>query len=142
MTDIGITSLSEQVEDRSWDLTPSHGEFRGQGTLDVSLFTKAQHFANGFIPSGTILGKKTSGGKLGPYLNAASDGTEVAVGILAASIQVVNPDGTNKTLLGVGYMTHGKVSVARLPFVVGTAAAGGYIDAAGQVDLARIEFAA
>lgn len=140
MTDIGITTVNEQAEDLSWNRTPPHGEFRGFGTLDVSLFTLAQHAVNGFIPAGTILGIKTTGGKIGPYLDAAADGTQTAVGILSASVQVKNPDGTSKTLIGVAYMKHGVVSIARLPFTSGTAAAGGYIDANGQADLARIQF--
>lgn len=34
------------------------------------------------LAAGTVLGKKTSDGKLYPYNNGASDGTETAVGIL------------------------------------------------------------
>lgn len=142
MTDISLSTLSEQVENLSWNLTPPHGEFRGQGTLDVSLFNAAQHYPNGFIPSGCIVAVKTSGGKIGPYLDSLSNGQEVAVGILSASIQVLNASGTAKTLIGVAFMTHGRVSIAALPFLVGTQALGGYYDAAAKADLARIEFAA
>lgn len=140
MTDIGLTTVSEQAEDLSWNLTPPHGEFRGYATLDTSLFN-ASHYPNGFIPAGTVLAIKTTGGKAAPYLDSLSDGTQTAVGILSASVQVKNPDGSLKSLLGVAYMTHGKVSVARLPWT-SAQTAGGFIDAAGKVDLPRIEFAA
>jgi len=36
------------------------------GTLDLSLFS-AGHYVDGFIPSGTLLGKVTATGLLGPY---------------------------------------------------------------------------
>lgn len=142
MTEIAGITLSEQIEDLSWDLTPPHGGFVQQATLDVSLWTQAQHFPNGYIPSGAIVGIKTTGGKAAPYLDANADGTQAAVGILRHSVQVVNPNGSLKTLIGVALLVHGIVSVARLPFVVGNAAAGGYIDANGKTDLKLIYFAA
>lgn len=142
MTDISVFVQPFQAEDLSWDLTPPDGGFIQQGVIDVSLFTAAQHYANGYIPSGTILGIKTTGGKLGPYLDAAADGTQTAVGILRASIQVVQPTGVAKTLIGAAYLVHGIVSVARLPFLVGTQPLGGYIDAAAKTDLKLVYFAA
>jgi len=51
-------------------------------TLDLSKFTKNTHYPDGFLPSGIPLGKITSGGKYGPYDNAANDGREVCVGFL------------------------------------------------------------
>lgn len=38
------------------------------------------------IPSGTVLGKVTASGKYVPYSNAASNGSEVAAGILYQSV--------------------------------------------------------
>lgn len=69
MTDISVTTTSWQVEKRDWLLSP-HGT--GPGTnpsivLDVSAFTPAVHYPNGYIPSGTPLAKITSSGLYGPY---------------------------------------------------------------------------
>lgn len=146
MTDIAVYSTAFQAENLSWDLTPTPDQALVlNGTLDVSLFTAAQHYPNGFIPSGTILGIKTSGGKLGPYLDSLSNGLQTAVGILRASIRVtpVYPGGGTAGLVGAAYMVaFGAVSVSKLPFTSGTAAAGGFIDANGQADLKNIYFAA
>lgn len=140
MTDIVVSTTNVQAEDRSWDLTPPHGEFRQQVVLDVSLFN-ASHYVNGYIPAGTIIGIKTTGGKGAPYLDSLSDGTNIAKGILVASVQVKRLDGTTRTLVGAALMVHGMVSVAALPWT-SAQTAGGFIDAAGKVDLPMIYFAA
>lgn len=69
MTDIGVTTTSFQAERRSWLLGP-HGTDPGTTpgiTLDVSAFTAAVHYPNGYIPSGTPLAKITASGLYGPY---------------------------------------------------------------------------
>jgi hypothetical protein len=144
MTDFQVFQQSPFVsEDLSWNITPPENEFFLPGTLDLSKFTAAQHWPNGFLPSGTILGVVTATGLLGPYLDTAVDGTTTAVGVLRHSIQVVRyVGGTTKTKVGCAYMVHGMVSQAKLPFTVGNAAAGGYIDAAGKVNLPLIYWAA
>lgn len=143
MTDIAVRSQAFQVDDLSWDLTPPHGGFDQQGSLAVAAFTQAQHFVNGFIPSGTVLAlanASTYNGLLVPYLDAGSNGAAVAVGILKAGITVVNPDGTLKTHVGVAYRVHGIVRTPRLPFNSTNQAAGGYLDADAQADLKLIYF--
>lgn len=141
MTDIGVYTQPFAAEDLSWDLTePGQGYDKG-GTLSVAAFTQAQHFPNGYIPSGTVLGIITATGLLGPYLDAAVDGRQTAVGVLKATIAVVQPNGTLKTKVGCAYRkAFCALSSARLPFTVGNAAAGGYIDAAGKADLPLIVF--
>jgi len=144
MTDIAVYTVQEQAENLSWDLsTPQNPGHRVSGTIDVTLFTAAQHFPNGFIPSGTVLGKVTATGLLGPYLDAATDGRQTAVGYLAASTQVLQPNGTSKGKVGAAVLVaFAPVSVSKLPLTSGTAAAGGYIDANGQADLKNIYHAA
>lgn len=69
MTDISVSSVSYQVEKRSWLLSP-HGTDPGTTpsiTLDVSAFTAGVHYPNGYIPSGTNLAKITASGLYGPY---------------------------------------------------------------------------
>jgi hypothetical protein len=144
MTD--ITPFTQQVlaENLSWDLSNPETPYVEGGTLDISLFTAAQHYPNGFIPSGTVLGKVTATGLLGPYLDAAVDGRTTAVGILRASVQAIQPTtGVAKAKVGCAVLkAFGVVSVSKLPLTSGTAANGGYIDANGQADLPRIHFAA
>lgn len=143
MTDISVFTQQVLAENLSWYLgTPGDG-FVQSDTLDVSLFDATTMYPNGFLPSGLILGRKTSGGLLGPYLDAAADGRQTAVGILMASVQVLQPNGVAKTKLGVGVLkAYAPISVSKLPFVVGTQPLGGYIDAAGKADLPLIYFAA
>ncbi|MBI2702110.1 MAG: head decoration protein [Mycobacterium sp.] len=131
-TDISVHSSSYQVEDRSW-LVGTHGVDVTPGiTLDISKFTKATHFPNGYIPSGTLLGKVTSGGLYGPYDNAASDGREVAAGILFSSVRAIDTNtGNNLAKVGGARFIHGLVNTAKLPANSG-------IDANGKADLPLI----
>ena len=142
MTDISVFTQPLQAENLAWDLTPPHGGFDAQGVIDVTSLTAAQHYPNGFLPSGTVLGIITASGMLGPYLDAAADGRQTAVGILKASVQILKPDFTAKAKVGCAYRVHGIVSSGKLPLTVGTAANGGYIDANGKTDLKLIYFAA
>jgi hypothetical protein len=69
MTDISVSTLAYQVDDRSW-LLSQHGTDPGTTpsiTLDVSAFTAGTHYPNGYIPSGTNLAKITANGLYGPY---------------------------------------------------------------------------
>lgn len=137
MTAINVVSTAYQVENRDW-LASNFGTDEPRSiTLDISLFTAAQHYPNGFIPSGTILGRITSGGLVGafgPYLDAASDGRQTAALVLFSSVHVPNPAVTTIDA-GAAGMEMGILLEAKLPFTVGNAAAGGYIDAAGKTDL-------
>lgn len=143
MTDISVFTQQFPTENLSWDLSNLEVPYVEGGTLDVSKFTAAQHYPNGFIPSGTVLGKVTASGALAPYLASASDGSQVAVGILRASVSAVQINGAVKTKVGVAVLkAFGVVSVSKLPFTSSNAAAGGYIDSAAQTALSHIHFAA
>jgi hypothetical protein len=90
MTDISVASTSYQSEKRSW-LIGSHGTDPGATptiTLDVSAFTAATHYPNGYLLSGIVLGRITATGLYAPYLAANSDGTQTAAGILFSSVKV------------------------------------------------------
>lgn len=140
MTDISLFNRALQSEDRSWDLTPPDAALDQGGTLDITLFNAAQHYANGYIPSGTVLGKVTATSKWGPYLSTAGDGRQIAAAILRFSIQVTRYDGTLPANVGFDGLVHGKVDASKLPFTSGTAALGGYLDAAAQTALKLIYF--
>lgn len=129
MVTIAPTSAGGPVtDDPSW-LGSAHGtDSTETGTLDVGKFTAGTHYPNGFIPSGTKLGKVSATGLYGPYDNAANDGRETLVGFLIAPREVLSS--TQK--IAAGILTHGKVVEADLPFTV---------DSAGKTDVAgRIRF--
>jgi hypothetical protein len=90
MTDISVTTTSWQVEKRDWLLSP-HGTDPGTNpviVLDVSAFTPAVHYPNGYIPSGTNLAKITASGLYGPYTvsNEAQTLTEGGSGLTSFTI--------------------------------------------------------
>jgi len=141
MTAIGLFSQQFNTPNRLWLLDDHGTEYMPGVPIDLTLFNAGQHYANGYIPSGTVLGKVTAGGKYGPYLDAASDGRQTAVGITFNDISVYAP-GTATLLTAVAcpILLHGFVNAANLPFTSGNAATGGYLDANGQADLKNILF--
>lgn len=144
MTDIGVFSQPFTAEDRSWLLSEPEDAYCPGLSLDIAKFTQATHYPNGFIPSGTALGLVTATGLYGPYDDTAVDGRQAATGILFGSIRAINPLGYALAKVGAAQVVYSAViSVSRLPFNAGNAAAGrGYIDTAGQADLKFIYFAA
>lgn len=99
-------------------------------TLDTSAFTAGTHYPDGFIRSGTPLGKITATGLYAPYNNALSNGQEVLAGFLFTDVKPGSPDTVD--VQGALY-EHGRVVEALLPIAV---------DSAGKADVAgRIIFA-
>lgn len=74
--DLSLQSESFASGDTSW-LRLRHGvDSCMTGTLDVSAFTQSVHYPDGFIKSGTAVGKITSGasaGKYGPYAGQTNE---------------------------------------------------------------------
>ncbi len=136
-TDISLQTTTYQVGNRQWLLAEPLVKLNA--TLDISKFTAGTHFPNGFIPSGTVVGKLTAGGKCGPYSNAASDGTETAYGVTYGDARVTRANGTNATQVGISVVVSDAIiSAGKLPFTSGT----GSIDTAGKADLAQIRWEA
>jgi hypothetical protein len=80
--DISVQSTQYQVEDRSW-LLSTLGTTPGENptvVLDISKFTQGTHFPNGYIPSGTVLGKVTATGLYGPYAGTTDEVQTVTEG--------------------------------------------------------------
>lgn len=96
--------------DTSW-LGSDHGIFNGRtGILDVSTFTEATHFPNGYFPSGLPVAEV--GGVLVPY--DATEGTTTGDGVLAGHLLFdVKTDGT--TDVAAALLDHGRVIAANLP---------------------------
>lgn len=129
-SDISVRSTSYSVDDRAWiigthgtDLTPSV-------TLDISKFTKNTHFPDGYIKSGTPLGKITTSGLYGPYNDSAEDGTEVCAGLLFSFVRAIDPNnGNTLSKVGGAIFVHGAVKESKLPIA---------INANGKNDLSKI----
>ena len=94
--------------------------------LDISTFSAATHYPNGFIPSGLPVAKV--GGVLVPY--DATEATVTGAGVLAGFILTdqplfVDPGASATEDINVPLLDHGRVKVGKLPitFVGPTAAA-------------------
>ena len=109
--DIRLRSESFAVENRSW-LGSAHGtEATRTITLDLSTFSSSDHYPDGHIPSGVVLGRITDTGLWGPYDNSAEDGRETAAGFLFNTTQVHQSTGN----VGAPLLEHGMIRVDKLP---------------------------
>jgi Bacteriophage lambda head decoration protein D len=116
----GLRTVSDGVTAEASFLASEHGMVKRSGiTLDATQVT-ADGDGNKIVKAGTVLGKVTANGKYGPYDNAASDGTEVAVGFALESVNLKDGD----TICGI--LLHGSVLEARCTGV----------DASAKTDLA------
>lgn len=123
-------------DDQSW-LGSEEGTSRAMSiTLDTSAFVAGTHYPDGYFKSGIILGKITATGLYAPYNNAASDGTEVAAGLLLCAVDA--PPLTTQDPQGA-MLWHGRVLVSKLPIAQGV---NGGPDAGGayKTDLPQIRF--
>jgi hypothetical protein len=130
-SDITVRSSSWQVDNREWAIGTHGHDLTPSVTLDVSKFTKATHFPNGYIPSGTLLGKVTATGLYGPYVEGAGDGREVARGVLFSFLRAIDQQGNTLAKVGGAILVHGAVKESKLPTNSG-------VDTAGKADLPLI----
>lgn len=123
-------------------MTASGASLTGGTTPGVSIATStsgaAGHYPNGFIPSGTAIGKVSATGLFGPYDNSASDGREVCYGLTFADVTAVRANGSVATYVGTGAFVRGSVNQSKLPFQSGP----GSVDANAKTDLPTIRFEA
>lgn len=102
------------TDDPSW-IYSDHGQnVNLTATLDLSLFSAAAHYPNGFIPSGLPLAKNSTTRMYGPVDPDAENGLEVLVGFLYSPLTVNDGLGVPTSLYGAVY-THGTVVEANLP---------------------------
>lgn len=109
------------------------------GTLDLSLFV-AEHYPDGFIPSGTVVGVVTATGRLGPYSPALANGLDVAFGHILQPARVADRMGNAMTRSAVAVLWEGVVLLSKLPNFLGAANGLGELDANGQADLRFIRY--
>jgi hypothetical protein len=137
--DINVLTTAYQVEKRAWYLgTADQPGFTRNVKVDISAFTANTHYPNGFIPSGVPVGIITAQSSaaltvVGPYDNAAADGTEVCLGLLFGNVKVPDLLDTTKDAAGAVLCAFAPVQLSKLPIA---------LDAAGQADLTRLYFVA
>jgi hypothetical protein len=144
MTSIAVETTAYQAERRSWLIHQPGGigfGFTPSVTLDVSAFTAATHYPNGYLLSGIVLGKITATSLYGPYNDTLSNGQEVATGLLFSSVKIPNLADLTVDVGAAMVSAFAVVKIAKLP-LSGTPTGRGAIDAAAQVDLPRIHFVA
>lgn len=109
--DLSLRTDHFDSDDASW-LGSSHGTDAGRSiTLDVSTFTEATHYPDGYFPSGLPLGRITASGLYGPYDSEAVDGRATLAGFLLAPVDT--PTGSGDVIGAL--LDHGRVKVNRLP---------------------------
>lgn len=137
MTDITVRTTTFTQGSRSWLLFEADGVTgpvpRATGVINFALFTAGTHYPDGFLPAGLVLGRVTSGGKLGPYSNAAVDGRQTAVGFLFNDTPV--PTNTADPVVVALVDSFAAISEARLPANHG-------LDTAAKAELPLIVFRA
>lgn len=132
MTDISPQITTYQVENRSWLLSQHGTEGPLSITLDVSTFTPATHYPNGYLQSGMALAQLAATGLYVPYVDGGAGGIGVCKGLLFSSVKI--PSELDPSVdVGAALLSHGFVSLSKLPIA---------LDAAGQADLSQIHFSA
>jgi hypothetical protein len=124
-------------------MTTSGASLTG-GSSPASAVTTATggvvaHYPNGFIPSGTVIGKVTATSLYGPYDDSASDGRQTAYGLTYGDVRAIRQNGTTASKVGTGAVVYdAAIASSKLPFQAGP----GSIDANGKADLAQLRFEA
>lgn len=115
-----MATLTQTVEQGEWLISEANGkQSRDVETVLIASLAK--------YPSGTVMGRVTASGKLIKYDNAASDGSQAAVGILWNPLM----DGVNGDYKAVVIKRDAEVFGAMLNNGAG-------VDAAGKTDLAAL----
>lgn len=104
-----LISTNLSTGDQSW-LGSDHGLFTARTeTINVSAFTPATHYPNGYLPSGFPVAKVS--GLLVPYDPTA--GTTTGAGVLAGHI-VTDQNVVGTSNFAVPVLDHGRVKAAKI----------------------------
>ena len=102
------TELTFLGEDRTW-LGSTHALENAQSViLDISTFTEATYWPNGYLPSGLPLAKVS--GLMVPYVSGGSGGTNILSGFLATAQEIKNATED----INVPMVDHGRVITAKV----------------------------
>lgn len=123
--DLSLKTETFGQDDQSW-LASAEGTDRARTiTLDLSTFTPATHYPDGYLKSGYAL-KLLSGGKYGLF-SVGNEATEKIAGHLLTAVRI--PSGATK--VAGALLWHGAVRTAKLPHTV---------NAAGQATAGQISY--
>lgn len=129
MPNIAVRHTGTRYGDsRVWvyaDISEQRG--RASITLNMATFVAADHYPQGYLPSGLLLGKITATGLYGPYDATATDGREVAAGFLWDAFTPTDLTGNEAAPLWFG---PGAIQENKLPANSG-------VDAAAKTALAN-----
>lgn len=127
--ELNVRSTGDFVpEDRSWLASADGTQNLKSIVLAKALFTEGTHYPAGVIKSGTLLGRASSGthsGKYGPYSDGATDGRQVAVGVLFNSTPIRSD---SPSYIGAPMQRWGVIDESSLP-------ANNGVDSAAKTDL-------
>lgn len=99
------------VGNQRW-LGSTHGLYNAQsGNLDISAFTEADHYPDGYLVSGIPLAKASATDKFVPYAAGGTGGAGTLVGFLVTDQPVHNADED----INAPVLMHGFVNVDHLP---------------------------
>jgi len=121
-----VTEQAFQADDRSWIRRREGYDDMQSITLDLTTFTLATHYPNGFLPSGLVIGKITATGLYGIYASGALDGRQDARGFLGSAVDMNPVPASNKAVANLFW--RGTIRETRLPANHG-------LDAAAKVDM-------
>lgn len=132
--DLRMTTETFAQDDQRW-LASQHGADTAQPvTLDVSKFTAATHYPDGFIKSGCVIAESASGTMFEPYNPADTTTTAgTAVGILLSGV----PVRSGATSVVGALVKHCFVDSSKMPFGTGSSTKGAF-DSAAQADLIHV----
>lgn len=124
--DLSVRTETFAQDDHSW-LGSKHGtDMARPATLDVSTFTAAEHYPDGFLPSGLPLARLESG----LYGLWATGGSVAGHLLHAVRVPMTGSEPTGADPVGA-LLDHGRVIAANLPVEV---------DAAGQATNPHITY--
>lgn len=117
MADFTVKTTVSAGSDQRWLRSKDGVDNAVTATLDVSTLVAGTHYdANGVIPSGLPLGKKTGVDSYAPYKPGATDGTQYLAGFLLESEQLEAQFTTiTTTVLNVPLLVRGIIDPAFVP---------------------------
>ncbi len=119
--DLTPTRVVEGRDDQSW-LGSAYGTGHAQNvTLDVTKFTAATHYPNGYFPSGIAVAKNAANSYV-PVTDGATDGTQNLAGYIFTATAA--PRSATTTTVQAALLDHGRIRTGRLPIPVSAAAQG------------------
>lgn len=98
------TAAGDFIDRRRWLTTPHDSGNTAPIVLDLNLFTPHDHYPDGFLPSGIVLGKVTATGLYGPADDDAADGRETTAGFLFTALPTTSDHLPGSLWLGGGYV--------------------------------------